>query len=519
MKRKYYDMLFAMVSIRLFLEKIAVHYQHQVALTESDQKKVDKIMHFLVYSDEFVSNDFLHNIADGQNLVILCQKCGNNHTKANYLMSNEHFNQVCFDALLKGFEQATSENFEANDMLCMESLLISCKYMPEERLRKFAKSQHIFTRASVAKNPACPIDLLEILAHDKSRRVRISVARNHSTPEYLLMELAGDQSVEVRRAVACNRSSSANVIRKLILIVDYETYRLCVYNPNCPADVLETLARYTNKVMDKTYYIRMNISTHKNANKAVYEAIRSDNNPILSQISFANTNCPIDELYNFNPKLKYAKSVAYHILERDDLTDEIVKHFFHNMGARIRAVVIHKRELSQEDLLMYYQSKSKDVISELVRKLKNNDALMYIMERYGNDTDSNISGYAASSLGSGSAKSFIEYLKKQPKNWKHDLRNYLAHSSCTEEEMWQVFDEFCDVRKNMPYPLDTELLGSISYREDICEKSIERFIEYACVMKKSMHTNYLVASFDNFYSKSLLNMCMSYIEKIEAEGK
>lgn len=522
MKRKYYDIVFAHASIRMFLENIAVYYQQQDGLTECDRKKVDKIVEFLIEHDDYISDNYVYNFADGQNLVALCRKCGDNDSRAYYLKMNKYFDQSCFDALLKGFEEKNSENFEASDSLGMEALLISCKYMPEERLRKFAESEKIYTRAAVAKNPSCPIELLESLARDKSRTVRISVARNNSTPEHLLMELAGDDSVYVRRAVACNRSASADVIRKLISVVDYETYRFCVYNPKCSSDVLETLAKYTNKDTNKTYHVRMKIAIHPNATKEVYEALKSDENPVFSQIALANSNCPLDELYKFNPNLKYAKSIAYYIMKREDLTDEIVKIFLNDMGARIRAVVIHMRELMQEDLLMYYKSNSKDVVSELAKKLRNNEALMDIMRKYGNDIDSDISRDASASLGTGAAEAFIEYIKEEPDKWEYNLKSYIACSSCTEDEMWQAFDEFCGVRENEKYPLAEKLLDSISHRSDMSEKSIERFIEYVSGgrgIRNISNTMHLVASFDNFYSKSLLNMCMSYIKEVESESK
>lgn len=514
MKRKYYDMVFSHAYIRILLENIVAHYQQQDNLTERDKKKINKLIKSLINHEEDVSSTFASNvISDSQSLLTLCRKCGNDYTRAGNLMYNSHFDKSCFDALLKSFEATISANFEAKELFCMEELLISCKYMPEKELRKFGKSQQIYTRTAVAKNPACPIDLLEILAHDKSMTVRINVAYNRSTPEYLLMELLEDDSIYVRRSVAGNRSSSADVIRKLISTVDYEIYRLCVYNPNCPSDVLEILAHYTNKVMDKTYHIRMKIALHKNANTAVYNALKSDKDPILSQISFANVNCPLNELYKFNPQLKYAKSIAAHILDRNDLTDEIVKLFFNNMGARIKSMVIYQRNLSQEDLLMCYKSESKDVIEEISKKLRNNDALMDITRRYGDDIDSNISHYAAASLGPGSAREFISYIKEQHKNWEYDLKSYLGKSTCTDEEMWQVFDEFCDVRKNERCPLDAKLLISISHRKNLSEKSIERFIEYVSAMG-SGSTMCLVASFNNFYSKTLLNRCMSYIKQI-----
>lgn len=518
MKRKFYDMFFAQVSIQMFLSDVAIYYHKQSNLSDRDKKKVDKIVKFLIKYNKRVDDYILMNVAEGENLEEICRECCKNVLMARKLVHNPNFTQECFNELLKGFERATNKDFEAKELFGMGELLISCKYMPEDRLRKYAKSKESNSRAAVAANPSCPEDLIENLAHDKDKRVRLSVARNEITPARILLELAGDDGRYVKCSVAGNKNASADVIRKVYMFEDYETYKNCSCNPNCPSDVLEQLAMYTNREPVRTFCIRKNVAMHPNATVRVYNVLKSDENPYLSQISLLCKACPVEELYTFNPKLKYATDIAEFIMERNDITDEVVKDFLDNKGAVTRAIVVEKRDIPQEVLLKYYTSKSKKVINELSKKLTDNEALMYILKQYGT-TDFEIGREAAGNLGPGSANAFASYIKSKQKNWEFHLRAYLYGVS-SEKDMWQVYDEFSNIRKNRKYPLAATMLEFIAYgHKDMSESGVEKFVKYIVeenAITNKAHMLHNVSNFDKFYSKTLLNMCISYINSVEA---
>jgi len=115
MKRKFYDMVFAQASIRMFLMDVAIYYHKQNDLSES--------------------------------LRMLCRGYCNNANIARNLLTNPNFNSECFNEMLNGYEMTKNKDFEVNNRWGMAELLISCEYMPEDRLRKFSKSKEKYTRA------------------------------------------------------------------------------------------------------------------------------------------------------------------------------------------------------------------------------------------------------------------------------------------------------------------------------------------------------------------------------------
>lgn len=519
MKRKFYDMVFAQTPIREFMEDIVIHFSQRKDLSERDRSKVDKIFKFLI-DNEMTTNRIAElDILEGKNLVMLCRHCGDDQHIVSNLMKSKAFNKECFDALLQCYEEYFLDELEATDMFGLESLLISCEYMPEDKLRAFSMSKSKYTRASVAVNPSCPRDSYEILVHDKDSMVRKYAAKNTTAPEDALMEMANDKNRYVREAVAGNHGATEDVIRAVFDINDFGICLKVVANPKCPSDILLELASYVNRDMYRTYRIRLKVAQHPNMTNVVYEALKADSNQMYSQIAFVCKECPIEDLYNFNPKNKLAKSIAYHIMEREDLSYEIIKFFLDNMGAKIRAVVIAEGDIPKEYLTKYYRSDSKDVLIEIAKKkqLNDNDALMAILKKYNkSENDFEICSLAAACLGPGSAPKFIEYLKEKPEYWEHHLKTYLGYSQCTEDDIWTVFNEFSSVRENDRFPLAEGMLGAIRCRKNLSTDGIERFIKYASEGKGIYNvsgTMELLVSFDKFYSTALLNMCMSDIRK------
>lgn len=521
MKRRYYDMAFAQASIRMFMGNIVLRYSQMENLSERDTRKVDKIFNFMLERGWGINSTFMTSLSDKQKLVMLCKTYGNSEYKVRDLMSNKAFDEDCFKALLETYEADRNGKLEVRRLWWGSAQkIISCEYMPEERLRELAKSDEKYTRAAVAMNPSCPVDVLETLADDKDMIVRIYVAKNERTPEEILRKLANDSGREVRRAVSTNKSITEDIIRIVFDINDYDICLHVVKKTNCPSDILEKLASYVNRDSYRAYHIRMAVAEHPNVTEEVYEILKNEKDPSYRQIAYVCKMCPMEELYNFNPKLKLAKHVAHHIIKRDDISFEMIKFFLDNMGANIRAIVISEVDIPREYLAVnYYDSRSKEVLIEMARKklIDDNDALFAIIKRYTEgDKDYEICSLATSCLGPGSSTRFIEYLKRKPEYWEHHLKTYLGYSRCTEVDMWNVFNEFKDVRANEKFPLAEGMLNAIRCRKDLSEKSIDLFIKFVSEgngISNCADTMRSIGACDNFYSPALLNMCMTEIKK------
>lgn len=94
-------------------------------------------------------------------------------------------------------------------------------------------------KCGLARNPNTPVELLEVLATDRSQDVRYWVAQNPSTPVELLKILATDESSNVRYAVARNPNTPVEILK--ILATDENCNVRCevAKNPNYKTQTLE----------------------------------------------------------------------------------------------------------------------------------------------------------------------------------------------------------------------------------------------------------------------------------------
>lgn len=524
MKKELYDIIFSVVPIKNFFEAVVNHYGYSKEASIADKKKAQKIIGFMVSSKQFMKNEcfaddkFVKNpLLSGRNLVNVVKRGAIKPYGAMEFLSNPNFDSQCFLTVLKCYEENWSGIFDENILFGPGMEIVSSKFMPEEKLREYAKAQNSIIRCGVAINEASPADLLEVLSNDKCESVRVFVARNKKTPVPVLMKLSEDKSKYVRQNVAGNESSSADILRMLTQVHpdDYNLIRIILRNPNCPADVLEMYASYTHKNVDKVYVIRSSVAVHQNISTTAWETLYADPDPKFRNIALMSRLCPLEKLTTFVPNVRYAEFVANNIMEREDLDDDIVNSFLENMGAKVRAVVIRQRNLSQEQLIKHYRDRSKAVRAELARKLKDNNALMYMLDK-STDEEYEVRISIAKSLSAGSADDFIGYIVKNiGKWWKQIVKMYMSGSS-SEADIWKVFYVFKYVDANTRYPLAEEMLRSMSRRVEFSEASINEFVHYVRNSREITNRKRVmeyVSGFSNFYSKELLDMCLEYIEK------
>lgn len=92
----------------------------------------------------------------------------------------------------------------------------------------------------VAKNRACPIDVLRKLSNDRSSVIRARVAGNPSTPADVLMTFIGDRP-DVKRMLAKNE----NIPENLLEILSHEKNDAVRYyvlnNPRCTQEIRDRL--------------------------------------------------------------------------------------------------------------------------------------------------------------------------------------------------------------------------------------------------------------------------------------
>jgi hypothetical protein len=149
----------------------------------------------------------------------------------------------------------------------------------------------------VARNPACPSDLLEKLALEVEGDVQKNVASNPATPLHVLEQLAFGEKFEVREAAAKNPASSLKVLTRLGVDIDSKI-RICVAaNRSAPDDALQILAvdgyevRATvagnpaaSEVLlkklsaDKSYQVRLAVAGNKSTNPLCLKKLSDDKN-------------------------------------------------------------------------------------------------------------------------------------------------------------------------------------------------------------------------------------------------
>lgn len=95
-----------------------------------------------------------------------------------------------------------------------------------------------WTLSSIAKNPACPVDLLDQLAGHPIFRVRSGVASNPNTPHHVLRRLAGDHHYDVVTSLSTNPELPGSVLKDLAEHEYWEIRRNVALHDNTPTSAL-----------------------------------------------------------------------------------------------------------------------------------------------------------------------------------------------------------------------------------------------------------------------------------------
>lgn len=522
--KELYDCVFSAVPITSFFPGVIRHWSKEKKVNEATMKKLRRVVKYTIENNLVNAGSDIYRLqlCDGHNLLNAIKMYGSNYWFIRNATSNPNFDEECTITMLDVCEKECPNIFESNSILGERSMILTCKSMPESELRKYAKSDNKYARAEVAANEACPKDVLEDLSKDPALVVRMRVARNRVTPEHVRLELVDDKNPQVRKCVAFNSEGmTQNIIRKLAKYKDeYEVIRAIVKISICPADILEEFASYTNKKPANTYIVRRNVALNQNLSKKGWDILHSDPELCWSNIALASKLCPVELLDTFVPDVKFASNVAYYIMQRDDLNDDVIEKFLNHMGARVRAIVIEEYDLPQETLLKFCKGKSKVVNCAIAKKLQDNEAIMYLLNKYdGNDID--YCCYLVDGLGSGSAEMFIEYIQShKPEHWTYLVRSYLGYGRCSEDDMWKVFNEFkdCSLTGLKECKFAEELLKAIANRRNLSDYSLEYYINFVLHSEEIENREKMLKQLEGtFYTEIMLDMCIDYIEQQSKE--
>jgi hypothetical protein len=129
----------------------------------------------------------------------------------------------------------------------------------------------------------------QIAAKSKNAGVRKAVAKNPNCPEDLLRTLAKDEDYYVRGAVASNSNCPVDLLRTLAEGGNCAR-KAVASNPNCPEDLLRTLAK------DQTDYVRGAAAKNPNCSEDLLRTLAKDGDADVRTAVAENPNCPEDLL-------------------------------------------------------------------------------------------------------------------------------------------------------------------------------------------------------------------------------
>ena len=159
-----------------------------------------------------------------------------------------------------------------------------------EMIEELTKDKDWRTRATVAKNPNTPVDILMRLAEDEDGNVRYEVAYNPNTPAEALRRLADDEDSRVKREVASNPKTPIEALRKLAGDENYNVRYEVARNSRTPAEALKYLAE------DEDKYLREEVAYHPNTPAEALKYLAEDEDDDVSWGAIQNPNTPVDIL-------------------------------------------------------------------------------------------------------------------------------------------------------------------------------------------------------------------------------
>lgn len=117
--------------------------------------------------------------------------------------------------------------------------------LPEAAMWAYAGAPDEARRLALARNPACPANLLDQLAHDRAKAVRAVVARHRAASDATLSRLAGDAEKSVVLAVLGNPRTGPASLEVLSRSPDPLIRAGVARHPCTPIEVCERLAMDT----------------------------------------------------------------------------------------------------------------------------------------------------------------------------------------------------------------------------------------------------------------------------------
>ncbi|MBI3590663.1 MAG: HEAT repeat domain-containing protein [Candidatus Melainabacteria bacterium] len=201
---------------------------------------------------------------------------------------------------------------EIEKKIHFENYLAKNPSITEETMEKFANSENVVVRFSVAANRSLTKELLEKLAQDKDSNVRAAVAANRSTkkellekllqdecpevvqaaaanknlPKELLEQLAESKRLYIRLGIAANKNTRKEILEKLIQDECSEVIQAVLANENLSKELLEQLAK------SERLYIRLGVAANKNTRKEILEKLLQDKCPEIRQEAAGNESLP-----------------------------------------------------------------------------------------------------------------------------------------------------------------------------------------------------------------------------------
>lgn len=520
MKKEIYQKLFNFVPMRNVYVPLLEHYGRAESVSMGDQI-VAKHMIELLYDISEKDSDHCRMDNPLMDVPFLIKVFVNNYKRPRVreeIMNNPNFDTACLLVMLAYAEKYPERFF--THFWDVGYVLISNALMPTDKLRRYAESMDKDMRKAVAYNPSCPEDIFEMLSEDRLIEVILVVARNPKTPIHILEKLARHNNSQVKKMVAFNPSASEEALRILAeSATQYELILAIVTNRHCPANVLEYFASYVHhrKDIEKTFMVRLRVATNPNLSEHAWNILWNDTNPMYKNVALASKICPLEKMRELDWKAQDASRVVSQILTRDDLPEDLIMDFLTNYGARIRAVVIDQYDLSQEILVKFCKDKSKKVRYEVARRLKDNDALLSLLNVLDSD-EYDTRQYVMGNLSFGAADKIIKALKENPESsyWKQVALSFVGNDKVSEEEMWKIFYavKHLDYYGHNCLLADEMLIRMAKYRKTLSEESLEQCInivlESGWVTNKSGVLNEFVYC-KTLYTRELLNICCNEV--------
>lgn len=128
-----------------------------------------------------------------------------------------------------------------------------------------SRDHDVYVCSSVAENPSCSPELLEMLGQDENILTRNAAAKNPSSPPMALQMLARDENEAVRMSVAGNPACPVVVLEELSVDYSSRARRYVAGNPSCTPGLFKALAT------DEDNYVRWEVARNQSCPEKVFK--------------------------------------------------------------------------------------------------------------------------------------------------------------------------------------------------------------------------------------------------------